>query len=135
MTARISLAVPAHALPGSTPRSLLAAANVGIAEAATIDAPGMRYAIAHLSALRAASAVLAARAEPTRGARGRTSSVWALLVQVAPELTEWAAHFAGSADRRAAIEAGIPYRVSAEDADAMVEAARQFIAVVEVSLA
>lgn len=129
---RIQLPIPRHALPNASAQSLLAAAT-GVAEAATIDGPGMRFATAHLAALRAASAVLAARAEPTRG-RGKTSSVWVLLPQVAPELTEWAAHFAGSVDRRAAIEAGIPYRVSAEDADAMVEAARQFIAVVEVVL-
>lgn len=132
-TTRITLAIPAHALPHATPRSLLAAASTGIAEAATIDAPGMRYATAHLAALRAAAAVLAARAEPSR-TRGGTPSVWALLPQVAPELTDWAAHFAERLSTRAAVEAGIPRVVTAEDADAMVTDAQTFINVVEVML-
>ena len=41
-----------------------------------------RYAAAHLAALRAAAAVLAARARPVRGRRG---SAWELISKVAPE--------------------------------------------------
>ena len=57
---------------------------------------GERYAEAHLAALRAASAVLAARARPARVRRG-PSSVWTLLPEVAPELVEWSAFFAAGA--------------------------------------
>lgn len=128
MTAdRVTLAVPAHALPHSTPRQLLAAARAGLDEAATIAAPGMRYATAHLAALRCAAAVLAARAIPeTRRKRHPVTSVWALLVLVAPELTEWAAHFAAGASLRAQAEAGIPRVVTAVDADALLRSAWHF---------
>lgn len=130
---RIQLPIPAHALPGAPSQKLLAAASTGIAEAAQIDASGRRYATAHLAALRAAAAVLAARAEPSR-TRGRAPSVWVLLPQVAPELADWAVHFAERSNTRAAVEAGIPGVVSGEGADAMVTAAQQFIRAVEVML-
>jgi hypothetical protein len=53
---------------------------------------------------------------------------------VAPELSEWAAYFAAGASKRAAAEAGIPRVVSAREADDLLRAAEQFIAVVEVAL-
>jgi len=95
----------------------------------------MRYATAHLAALRAAAAVLAARATPAGpGRRSRVTSVWSLLVLVAPELSEWATFFATGASKRSAAEAGIPRVVSAREADDLLRAAEQFIAVVEVGL-
>ena len=132
---RQQLPVPAHALPHRSPRELLILARRGLDEAAEIRADGMRYATAHLAALRAAAAVLAARATPAApGRRSRVMSVWSLLVLVAPELSEWAAYFAAGANRRAAAEAGIPRVVSAREADDLMRAAEQFIAVVEVGL-
>jgi len=132
---RQQLPVPAHALPHRSPRELLILARRGLDEAAEIRADGMRYATAHLAALRAAAAVLAARATPAApGRRSRVMSVWSLLVLVAPELSEWAAYFAAGASRRAAAEAGIPRVVSAREADDLMRAAEQFIAVVEVGL-
>lgn len=131
----VRLAVPPHALPHRTPRELLAAARTGLAEAEGYG-PGMRYATAHLAALRATAAVLAARgtADYQAGRRSRVTSVWALLVLVAPELTEWASFFAAGASRRAATEAGIARVVTAAEADELVRAAGQFVAVVEVGL-
>jgi hypothetical protein len=110
-------------------------ARRGLEEAAGIRPDGLRYATAHLSALRAAAAVLAARATAAPGARrGRPTSVWTLIVMVAPELSEWAAFFAAGASKRAAAEAGIPRVVTAREADDLLRAAEQFIAVVEVGL-
>jgi hypothetical protein len=134
---RVTLAVPAHGLPHRTPRQLLELARTGLAEAEETREPGMRYATAHLAALRCAAAVLAARAlpAPTPGhERRRMTSVWTLLVLVAPELTEWASFFAAGASKRAAAEAGIPRVVTEQDADDVVRATADFLAVVEIAL-
>jgi hypothetical protein len=129
---RIAVDVPAHALPARSARELLALARTNLTEAAAMQ-PGMRYATAHLAALRAAAAVLAGRAVPARhGQRAHVTSVWVLLVQVAPELTEWAAHFADTSSKRAAAEAGIPRVVTDRDADDLLRQAEQFVTVVEV---
>jgi len=127
--------VPAHMLPHRTPAQLLTIARQGLAEAAQTRADGPRYATAHLAALRAAAAVLAARARPgapTR--RSRVTSVWSLLVLVAPEFSEWASYFALGAGKRAAAEAGIPRVVTPREADDLLRAAEQFVAVVESTL-
>jgi hypothetical protein len=126
--------VPAHVLPHRTPAELLLLARRGLDEAAQTRADGLRYAAAHLSALRAAAAMLAARAQPTPSRRNRVTSVWMLLVMVAPELREWATFFAAGASKRAAAQAGIPRVVSAREADDLLRAAEQFVAVVEIAL-
>ncbi|MPZ25406.1 MAG: chromosome segregation protein SMC [Micromonosporaceae bacterium] len=134
MPANSAVTVPAHVLPHRSPAELLRLARQGLDEAAATRLDGLRYATAHLAALRAAAAVLAARAQPALGRRNRMTSVWALLTRVAPDLREWAAFFAAGAARRAAAEAGIPRVVSARDADDLLRAAEQFTAVVEVAL-
>ena len=126
--------VPAHVLPHRTPAQLLAIARHGLVEAAQTRPDGLRYAAAHLAALRAAAAMLAARARPSPTRRQRVTSVWTLLVMVAPELTNWANYFATGATKRAAAEAGIPRVVSPREADDLLRAAEQFVAVVEVAL-
>lgn len=126
--------VAAHLLPHRTPRELLALARRGLAEAAGQPADGLRYATAHLAALRAATAVLAMRAQPAPVRRNQVTSVWNLLLLAAPELAQWARYFARGASRRAAAQAGIPHVVSAAEADAILGGARQFVAVVEVTL-
>lgn len=126
--------VPAHMLPHRTPTQLLAIARQGLAEAAQTRPDGLRYAAAHLAALRAAAAMLAARASPAPTRRNRITSVWALLMIVAPEFGEWANYFATGASKRAAAEAGIPRVVTAREADDLLRAAEQFVAVVEVTL-
>ncbi|ROT31253.1 SAV_6107 family HEPN domain-containing protein [Micromonospora sp. HM5-17] len=126
--------VPSHVLPHRTPAQLLKIARMGLAEAAETRADGLRYAAAHLAALRAAAALLAARARPAPHRRNRVTSVWALLVVVAPELGEWANYFAIGASKRAAAEAGIPRVVSAREADDLLRAAEQFVAVIEATL-
>ena len=126
--------VPAHALPHRTPAELLALARRGLVEAEEQRIDGLRYATAHLAALRAAAAVLAARARPAPGRRSRLTSVWMLLTLVAPELSEWAEYFAASAAKRAAAEAGIPRVVSSRQADDLLRSAESFVSVVELAL-
>ncbi len=60
--------VPAHVLPHRTPTQLLTVARHGLAEAAQTRPDGLRYAAAHLAALRAAAALLA------RPSRSRAAS-------------------------------------------------------------
>lgn len=123
--------IPASALPHRTPAELLVLARRGLDDA-QIRGDGLRYAAAHLAALRAAAALLAARAKPAPGrSRGRVASVWSLLPQVAPEFDEWTTFFAGRSAKRAAAEAGILWAVSPADADEMMRAAEQFVALVE----
>lgn len=127
--------IPAHMLPHRTPAQLLTLARQGLIEAAQIRPDGQRYATAHMAALRAAAAVLAARAKPAAPTRrSRVTSVWSLLVLVAPEFGEWASYFALGAGKRAAAEAGIPRVVSPREADDLLRAAEQFVVVVESAL-
>lgn len=127
-------AIPAYAFPHRTPVQLLALARRGLAEAAEHRADGPRYAEAHLAALRAAAAVLAARARPAPGRRGKVTNVWTLLTLIAPELREWAEFFAASATKRAAAEAGIPRVVTTREADDLLRAATSFVTVVALAL-
>ena len=134
-TAAEAPTIPAHMLPHRTPTQLLTIARQGLAEAAQTRPDGLRYAAAHLAALRAAAAVLAARARPAPATRrSRVTSVWSLLVLVAPEFSEWSDYFALGAGKRAAAEAGIPRVVSPREADDLLRAAEQFVAVVESTL-
>ncbi len=127
--------IPAHMLPHRSPAQLLTIARAGLAEAAHTRPDGLRYATAHLAALRAAAAVLAARARPAAPTRrSRVTSAWSLLVLVAPEFSEWASYFALGASKRAAAEAGIPRVVSAREADDLLRAAEHFVTVVERAL-
>jgi SAV_6107-like HEPN len=132
--AKAAVTVPAHMLPHRSPAELLAIARMGLDEARQTPADGLRYATAHLAALRAAAAVLAAWARPEPSRRNRLTSVWALLTAVAPEMGEWASFFAAGASKRAAAEAGIPRAVTTREADDLVRAAEQFVDVVANSL-
>ena len=80
-------AVPAGQLPlppalPAAAGQLLDQARRALAEASLAPDPRQRYATAHLGALRAAAAVLAARTRP-EPARRRPRSAWVLLGQVA----------------------------------------------------
>jgi hypothetical protein len=112
---------------------LLAASRIALREAERADNAGERYATAHLAALRASAAVLAARARPSDGRR-RPTSAWVLLVSVAPELSEWASYFAAGADKRAAALAGMRSAVTAREADDLLRDAQIFLALVETTL-
>ena len=113
-------------------RDLLADASRGLGRAIRSTEAADRYAAAHLAALRAAAAVLAARARPVRGRRG---SVWELISRVAPEFSEWAAFFAAGSAKRQAAEAGLHRLVSPREADDMVRQVAAFLELVEGALA
>ncbi|MER6095462.1 SAV_6107 family HEPN domain-containing protein [Streptomyces sp. NPDC001728] len=116
---------------------LLAKARAGLVEATALDRPHERYAAAHLAALRAAAAVLAARARPETHPRRRQRirSAWELLAELAPELTEWSALFAAGAQRRARAEAGIASAATRREADDLLRDAAHFLRLVERLLA
>lgn len=109
-------------------QDLLADAARGLDRAMAAQGPAERYAAAHLAALRAAAAMLAARARPVRGRRG---SAWELLGKVAPEFGEWAAFFAAGSTKRQAAEAGISRLIGEREADDMVRQAGTFVTLVE----
>jgi hypothetical protein len=115
---------PAHS------RDLLAGAARELLAAGSADDPETRYAHAHLAALRAAAAVLAARARPRSRRTGRLRSAWVLLAEVAPELMEWAAFFAAGAGKRAAAEAGLRGVVTDRESDDLVREVETFLALV-----
>src|SRR5260370_17768878 len=98
---------PRHPGVAPTVLSMLQSARRGLAEAAGESAPGARYVTAHLAALRAAAAVVAARGEP-RSRRRKPPSVWELLPQAEPALTEWPPFFAAAAAKPPPPEAGLP---------------------------
>jgi hypothetical protein len=115
--------------------ALLESARYGLTAAEGEASAGARYVAAHLAALRAAAAVVAARAEPgvtTR--RKRPRSVWELLPRVEPALQEWAAFFAAGAAKRAAAEAGLPRAVTVREADDLLRDAETFLSLAESAL-
>ncbi|MGO9080367.1 MAG: SAV_6107 family HEPN domain-containing protein [Streptosporangiaceae bacterium] len=115
--------------------ALLESARHGLAAAECESSAAGRYVAAHLAALRAAAAVVAARAEPgTSGRRKRPQSVWELLPRVEPALSEWAAFFAAGAGKRAAAEAGLPRAVSPREADDLLRDAETFVSLAESAL-
>lgn len=115
--------------------TLLQSARQGLAEAAEEDGAGSRYVAAHLAALRAAAAIVAARPDAGTGARRKApKSVWELLPRVEPALSEWAAFFAAGARKRAAAEAGLARAVSAAEADDLLRDAETFLSLAEDAL-
>ncbi len=133
--AQVALLRPGRAVSPAA-LGLLGQARAGLAEAAQSRSPGERYAGAHLAALRATAAVLAARAHPDPSAtrRRRLRSAWDLLCEVAPEMGEWAAFFAAGATKRAAAEAGVTRAVTAREADDLIRDVETFLAVVSTTI-
>ncbi len=131
----MSAAAPTAAVSGPTrpghgsAMALLEQARHSLVDAECAPDPADRYVGAHLAALRAAAAVLAARARP--GGRTRPTSAWVLLPGVAPELAEWAAFFAAGSATRVAAQAGVTRLVTARDADDLVRQVGQFLVLVE----
>jgi hypothetical protein len=113
----------------------MASARRGLAAAQDETSASARYVAAHLAALRAAAAVVAARAEPgTGGRRRKPQSVWELLPRVESSLCEWAAFFAAGAGKRAAAEAGLSRSVTPREADDLLRDAGTFVGLAEEAL-
>jgi hypothetical protein len=120
-------------LPAAT-HSYLERSAESLREAITCTDVPQRYALAHVAALRATAALLAARAQPMPVQRRRQKNAWVLLTEVAPELSEWATFFSAGAAKRAAAEAGSRRAVTEREADDLVRDADRFLALVESSL-
>jgi hypothetical protein len=120
-------------LPAAT-HSYLERSAESLREAITCTDVPQRYALAHVAALRATAALLAARAQPMPVQKRRQKNAWVLLAEVAPEFTEWATFFAAGATKRAAAEAGSRRAVTEREADDLVRDADRFLALVETSL-
>src|SRR6187402_117093 len=125
---------PYH-LPAAT-HSYLERAASSLQEAMTTSEVPMRYACAHVAALRATAALLAARATPAPAQRRsrQQKNAWVLLAEVAPEFGEWATFFAAGAGKRAAAESGSRRAVTEREADDLVRDADRFLALVEAAL-
>ncbi len=136
-TGTVTSSMPTRVAPmmsapmASTVLDLLDRAREGLLRACHSPTPAERYTQAHLAALRAASALIAARTAPAR--RSRPRSVWEVLPTVAPELTEWAVFYASSGRRRLAVERG-SQSVSCRDADDLVRQGERFLEVVRAAL-
>lgn len=133
MSAAVSPEINPYLLPATTHSYLLRAAE-SLSEAIATGDVATRYACAHVAALRAAAALLAARARPTAARRRPQKNAWVLLAEVAPELGEWASFFAAGAGKRAAAEAGSTRAVSEREADDLVRDADRFLGVIETAL-
>ncbi|MDQ1630204.1 MAG: hypothetical protein QOJ32_1303 [Frankiaceae bacterium] len=125
-------ALPVNSRPTPSVPALFVAARNGLLDAEAAQVPRERYALAHLAALRAAAAVLAARARPAQ-TRRRPVSAWQVLSSVAPELREWAEFFSAGATKRAAADAGRPV-ASQREADDLIRDAARFLAEAEAYL-
>lgn len=122
-------------LPATTHAYLLRSASSLADAMESDDDDATRYACAHVAALQAAAALLAARSAPALTGRRRPQrNAWVLLSEVAPELADWASFFAAGAGKRAAAEAGSARAVSAVEAAQLVSDADRFLAVVEQAL-
>ncbi|HEY3631075.1 MAG TPA: SAV_6107 family HEPN domain-containing protein [Jatrophihabitantaceae bacterium] len=117
---------------GRSAPALVEQARGMLREAERQGESGERFRLAHLAALRGTAALFAERARPA--GKRRLVSAWVLVDAVAPELSEWSAYFAGTAAKRAAVEAGARGVVSDRDATDQLRAADQFLALVEQSL-
>ncbi|MCW2785709.1 MAG: hypothetical protein JWP74_2226 [Marmoricola sp.] len=120
-------------LPAAT-HSYLERSAESLREAITSTDVPQRYALAHVSALRATAALLAARAQPLPVARRRQKNAWVLLTEVAPEFAEWATFFSAGAQKRSAAESGSRRAVTEREADDLVRDADRFLALVETAL-
>ncbi len=120
----------------ATTHSYLMRSAESLSEAMESSEVPARYALAHVAALRAAAALVAARSRPAlpTGRKRRPPNAWAMLAAVAPELADWASYFSAGAAKRAAAEAGSARAVSEHEADVLVRAADRFLAVVEQAL-
>lgn len=129
----IESAIPsADTPPVSSVLELLERAWEGLLEACHSSTPQERYELAHLSSLRAASALIAARTTSSGWSRPR--SVWELLPAIAPELTEWAIFYSISGRKR--LQFGEPgaSAITSREADDLVRQSEGFLELVRAML-
>lgn len=110
--------------PAGAVRLLERAATELSLAASSLD-PAERFVTAHLAALRAGAALVAAR-QLVGGRRRAPVNVWESLLALAPELEDWARFFGAAAERRAAVDSGRGPAVEAAEADAHLARAEAF---------
>lgn len=125
-TLRGPVALPRPPLPPAV-LELVTRSRGTLEEACRTADVSERYRDAHLGALRAAAALVAARTTPSP--RSRPRSVWQVLPGVAPELAEWAAFFAACSAHRSVIDRG--GRIPAREADDLLRQAEMFLEIVQ----
>ena len=111
---------------------LLSRADAELLAARFTADPDDRFVHAHLAALRAAAALVAAWGRPSsrRGPR----AVWELLARTAPEFEAWTAYFASGARARADIEAGVAGVVDDSRSGELLAAAEDFVDEIRIAL-
>lgn len=114
-------------------RQLLVRADAELVAAQFSAEPWEQFSHAHLAAVRAAAAVVAAHGVPQRRSAPRT--VWGQLGSAVPELSRWAAVFADAAPLRAAVEGGRFELVTADRAERALVEAEDFVDVARAHLA
>lgn len=110
-------------VPTYASRDLLRTAVAALDDAHHGQDPAERYVAAHIAALRAGAALLAASAKPSRSARIR--SVWQMLPPIAPELQQSCDYFDAIGKRRIFVEIGAE-PVAAQQADDLARDAQVF---------
>lgn len=102
---------------------LLARSEGELVAATVASDPADALVHAHLAAVRAGAALLAARGRP--GPRSRARTVWDMVARMAPELADYTAFFAANAPYRHAAEAR-RVQVSPERVEQALTVAEQF---------
>lgn len=121
-----------EAVPPQT-AELLGRADAELLAAQFSGEPWEMFSHAHLAALRAGAALVAARGRPS--GRGAPRTVWGMLDAVAPEMHALSALFAHAASLRSAIDAGRFELVTAARAERALCAAEDLVDAVRDALA
>lgn len=109
-------------------RSELNRARATLVAAELTDRPAERYLTAQHAAGQVAAVVIG-----SRGARARPQrrNLWQVVVEIAPELGEWAGYFHALQGKRDAVRAGATSLVTSREADDLIRDAYAFTDLVE----
>lgn len=112
----------------SSIRSELGRARATLVAAELADRPSERYLAAQLAVGQVASVVISARADPARPQR---RNLWRVVIDIAPELGEWAGYFHALQGKGDAVRAGATAIVTSREADDLIRDAYAFADLVE----
>ncbi|WP_432559181.1 SAV_6107 family HEPN domain-containing protein [Granulicoccus sp. GXG6511] len=109
-------------------RRELARARATVVRAELTDRPAERYLTALLAVGQVAAVIIGARLDRAKPQR---RNLWQVVVEIAPELGEWAAYFHALQGKRDAVRAGAISLVTSREADDLVRDAHAFADLVE----
>lgn len=92
------------------------------------DKPAERYLMAQLAIGQVAAVVIGARVDPARPHR---RNLWRVIVEIAPDLGEWAGYFHAIQGKCDAVRAGATALVTSREADDLIRDAHAFADLVE----